>query len=89
MQISDSSTDDELKKPDLTPPIDIDVDANVYLPDDQLVVALRFRHHLQWHCVRICKCGETRRSLYNGLARYVCVSKTLWPMNLKELIIRT
>jgi hypothetical protein len=42
MQISDSSTDDELKKPDLTPPIDIDVDANVYLPDDQLVVALDF-----------------------------------------------
>jgi hypothetical protein len=42
MQLPNSSADDQLKEPELTPPIDIDVDANVYLSDDQLVVALDF-----------------------------------------------
>ena len=42
MQLPNASVDDQLKEQELTPPIDIDVDANVYLSDDQLVVALDF-----------------------------------------------
>jgi hypothetical protein len=42
MQLPNSSTDEETKEPELTARTDMDGDANVYLSDDQLVVALDF-----------------------------------------------
>jgi hypothetical protein len=88
MQLPDSSTDEELKEPELTPVTDSDVDANVYLSDDQLVVALDFGttfSGIAYAFANAEKPDVVSIMDWPGMS----VPQTLWPMSLNELIIRT
>jgi hypothetical protein len=88
MQLPNSSTDDELKEPELTPPTDVDVDPSVYLSDDQLVVALDFGttfSGIAYAFANVEKPDVVSIIDWPGMS----VTKILWSMTLKELIIRT